>query len=271
MTARQIIIHAGFHKTGTSTVQATLQANGKRIWPSHALVLPKRIEEVTRMATLHSVTGGPVSLGEFKDRMLAFLGTLQLGAKRGLILSAENLSGLIPGRRGHLDYAACPDLMAATEACLSETWGDDLNVTFVFGVRERQAWLRSAYWQNLRSSRLTQDFDGFAAPLEGVSLEGTVAQVRAALKAAQVRMIALEDARDLAFGPATLILEMAALRAEHRAELVARPVGNRSPDQATIAACLALNRSGGSDAQVATRKEALLRSVQPVSNVSKIA
>ena len=269
--ARQVIIHAGFHKTGTTTVQSTLMANGKRIWPTHALVLPKRINDVTRMATLHSVMQGPMTLSEFKSRLSGFLSGLQVGQKRGLILSAENLAGLIPGRRDHRGYETCPALMAATQECLHEVWGDDLELTFVFGLRARDDWLRSAYWQNLRSSRLTQAFDDFCASLDGLGLGDVVAGVRAAVPGANVRTMRLEETRELPLGPATPILEMARLRPDLREGLVAKPAANLSPSAEVIAACLALNRAPGSDSAIAERKEALLSTLSPVSKTARIA
>lgn len=269
--ARQVIIHAGFHKTGTTSVQATLQANGKAIWPTHALVLPKRINDVTRMATLHSVMQGPMTLEEFKSRLTTFLAGLQVGKKRGLILSAENLAGLMPGRKDNPGYETCPVLMAATQACLHKVWGDDLEITFVFGLRDRDDWVRSTYWQNLRSSRLTKSFEEFAASLAGLDLNAVADGVRAAVKGAEVRTMRLEETRDMPLGPATPILEMAQLRPELRNGLVGKPAANLSPGADVIAACLALNRSPGSDAEIAERKEALLRSIPPVSKAARIA
>lgn len=262
---RQIIIHAGFHKTGTTSVQATLQANGQCIWPTHALVLPKRIPEVLRMATLHSVMRGPVSLTEFRARLGEFLETLKLGRKRGLIMSAEDLSGLIPGRRGHSGYDACPDLMAAIFHCLRHVFGPDIDVTFVFGLRDKPDWLQSAYWQNLRSSRLTQPLDQFAESLADLDLEAVVAATSKALPEAKVVTMWLEAIRDTEFGPATPILELARLRPEHRETLRPARIANVQPSADVLAAVLAMNQSAISDTALVAQKAELLDRLGPVS------
>lgn len=268
---RQILIHAGFHKTGTSSVQATLRANGPQIWPTHALVLPHRIHDATRMATMHSVMGGPVSLAEFKDRLLALFKGLTLGRRRGLIVSAEDLAGLIPGRRGHVTYDACPDLMVMIESCLRQVWGSDTSITFYFGTREPEGWYKSLYWQNLRSSRLTMEFQTFADSLGALAFDEVIKATKAKLRHATVRTIRLEDQTEAEFGPATPILEAANLLPEHRARLVPGRIANASPSNDILRAVLAMNRSDASDEEVAQGKDRLLRGNGAVPKPIKIA
>ena len=268
---RQIIIHAGFHKTGTSSVQATLKANGPRIWPTHALVLPQRMADVTKMATMHSVMAGPVSKAEFNDRLLALFKSLTLGRKRGLILSAEDLAGLIPGRRGHTNYDACPGLMTMVETAVRHVWGSDTDITFYFGLRQRPGWLRSLYWQNLRSSRLTQDFDTFRETLSDISLTKLATTTRSTLYHSKLITIRLEDHLESEFGPATPILEAANLTPEHKARLIAAPAANVTPPADVVQAVLAANRSSASDTDVAALKTRLIQTARPVPKPANIA
>ena len=100
VSVQRIVVHGGFHKTGTTSIQSFLMANGKHLWPHMALVMPARINDITKIATMHSVIRDPLSLDEYQFRMTTFLRTLDIGKKRHLCISSENLAGLIPGRRG---------------------------------------------------------------------------------------------------------------------------------------------------------------------------
>ena len=260
--SRCVVVHAGFHKTGTTTTQATLLRNGKALWPTHAVVLPGRLTHVLRMATLHSTLRDALTLAEFRHRLDAFLATLDLGARRGLVLSAENLSGLIPGRKEVTGYDAAPALLAETARALAARW-PDLDLHVILTTRDPAAWLRSTWWQNLRSSRLTEDLESYAARLgPGLDLSATVeavtAAVRAVLPGASVRAAPIEPLRDAALGPATPVLEAMGLAPATLAALEPAPAMNAAPDAATVTQVLALNRGPLDAAACRAAKAALL-------------
>ena len=110
---RRIVIHGGFHKTGTTTVQRTLHANGPVLWPVMALGLRWRLKPVLAAARAYSVWGDPVSLTLFAERFDAYLGSIELGKFRGLCVSSEELVGHMPGRDEITDYGAAPVLLSA--------------------------------------------------------------------------------------------------------------------------------------------------------------
>lgn len=260
--ARRIVIHAGFHKTGTTTTQATLMQNGKHLWPTYAIVLPARLNDPLRMATLHSTLRDPVSLGEFGHRMRAFLATLDLGARRGLVISAENIAGLIPGRKKITGYDAAPQLLAEAVRAVGDTFGA-VHVEIVFTLRAQEAWLRSSYWQNLRSSRLVEDWDTYAARLSPVvDLPATVDAVRNAVQragpGAWVRSTAIEALKDADLGPATPVIDAMDLDPRTRAALVLAPARNAAPGPEVVARILEMNRSAMHDDICARAKADLL-------------
>ena len=78
MSGQHIVVHAGFHKTGTTAIQSFLADNGPHLWPHMALVLPGRIGPVSKCATLHSVMQDPLTLEEYHGRLTAFLQTLHM-------------------------------------------------------------------------------------------------------------------------------------------------------------------------------------------------
>lgn len=260
MSARRIVVvHAGFHKTGTSSVQALLRQHGKQIWPQHALVLPPRIRSILRVATLHSGLRDPLSLSEYAYRFKEFLETLSLGAKRGLCISAEDLAGLIPGRNGHLGYDAAPALMATTARCLTEVLGDDIDLTFYFSTRAHEPWLRSTYWQNLRGSRLTDGFDAYAEMLaEDADLMATARAIAASVAPHPVITRPLEETRKLPLGPGEPLLDLLHIAPAARAQIQPVKVYNAAPPPDLIEAILQLNRSGMNDNALAAKKAEVL-------------
>ncbi len=257
-TGRRIVVHAGFHKTGTSTTQATLMQNGNLIWPTHAIVLPGRLKEALRMATLHSTLRDPLTLSEFGHRFGHFLGTLNLGARRGLVISAENLCGLIPGRNQVTGYDAAPALLGAVAQAIGSVW-DDADLHMVLTLREAQGWLRSGYWQNLRSSRLTEEWEDYAARLApAADLQGTVLAIRAAVPEASVHAVLIEGLRDAPLGPATPVIDAMGLPAVARAAIRLSAPRNAAPDAEVIAQVLSLNRGPLSDTGCRRAKADLL-------------
>jgi len=86
---KRVIIHAGFHKTGTTTAQQFLMENGAHIWPSYAIAIQHRIENPLEMALAYSTSAGQLALDEFCFQLTEFLKTLNLGTNRGLIMRAK--------------------------------------------------------------------------------------------------------------------------------------------------------------------------------------
>ena len=259
MSPQQIVVHAGFHKTGTTSIQSFLMENGKHLWPHMALVMPARINEITKWATLHSVIGDPLSLEEYQFRMVEFLKTLDIGKKRHLCISSENLAGLIPGRSGKESYTRCPELMAATKQALIDVFGSDLPITFYLSTREPISWLRSSYWQNLRASDLRMDFKTYVDTHQSAAdFQPVIDATRAALGSTPLLTTALEETTLMQFGPATPIIDLFPLPAATRDTLTLPAVKNTSPEPATIAQVLELNRSGLDTDTLDARKKALL-------------
>ncbi len=259
MSPQRIVVHGGFHKTGTTSIQSFLTANGKHLWPHMALVMPARINDITKIATMHSVIRDPLSLDEYQFRMTTFLRTLDIGKKRHMCISSENLAGLIPGRSGKENYAGCPDLMAATKDALREVFGPDLSITFYLSTRDPQSWLRSSYWQNLRASDLKMDFDTYADIFKVAADFGPIlAETQAALGDTPLLTMPMEETLTMEFGPATPLIDLFGLPAQTRNALSAPEMKNLSPDAAIIAQILALNRSGLDADTRDARKKALL-------------
>ena len=258
---RRIVVHPGFHKTGTSTAQRLLWRNRELIWPVAALVLADRMAPALAAAKDYSSWGDRRTLEAFGAHARTLLSALDLGERRGAILSAENLGGHPPGRGGVRSYGdAAPDLMAELRRAVLRTW-PDAHLVFVVGTRGRNAWLASAWWQQLKQGRMVLDEAEFAAAYgEGAKLRRALRAVRKAVAPTPVREARLEEVGGWRLGPAGPLLDALAIGGDRRARFEAllpqnaRPAGYR----AIAARLLEVNRTVGDPGEARRARKALL-------------
>jgi hypothetical protein len=239
---RKIVIHAGFHKTGTSTVQAVLRANRKALMPALAIRLKGQVKELISATRGYSTYGTADALDKVNRRFDALLADLPGMPRRTLLLSAEELSGHMPGRGALADYSAAPVLMylfwQRAQAAFPNT-----PVQFCFATRDPVAWQRSSWAEHVKSSGMTLDFDDYdAAYPNAFDLAAVISEVRGRVPA-PVHSYALEDCADLQLGPADPVLDMCDIPAQLRATLVSQPPQNTRLDDSTLAALLRINRT----------------------------
>ena len=258
MPGRRVIVHAGFHKTGTTTVQHYLRANSKHLWKRCALVLPGKLRSTAaKMAVRYSRFGTDALLDHFEADLYAKLLELDVGEDRKVLISDENLSGRMPGRDGQMGYTATPELMARTEDAICDVFGVETDVVFLFTTRAPDAWLRSTYKHNLRTSRLTMDAADYASTYaDAADLEGAARNVAKAVTGT-VYTVDIAELTGIE-GLAQPLLDLVDLPAHRRAALTPHPVQNIGPDDGLIADMLALNRSSLNDNALRAAKNDLL-------------
>ncbi|WP_375281520.1 hypothetical protein [Pseudooctadecabacter sp.] len=258
MTPRRIIVHAGFHKTGTTTVQTHLRQNGRYIWPKSALVLPGRTRGgAALMAVRYSRLGAPALLEAFASDLHKTLSALDVGTSRKVLISDENLAGRMPGRDGQMAYGATAPLMARAEQVIHDVFGTDAEVIFHFSIRHPETWLRSTYRHNLRTSRLTMDRDTYLDTYRAASdLRRVAEDVAGAVKGrVQLRDVAGLDGPE---GLSAPLIDLLDLPGHLRRKLVPLPPQNVGPNDDVLDALLDLNRSKLSDKALQKAKAALL-------------
>ncbi|WP_296416845.1 hypothetical protein [Pseudooctadecabacter sp.] len=259
MTPRRIIVHAGFHKTGTTTVQTHLRENGRFIWPKSALVLPGRTRgRAALMAVRYSRLGAPALLEAFADDLHATLSGLDVGQSRKVLISDENLAGRMPGRDGQMAYGATPALMAAAEDVIHRVFGDQAEVIFHFSTRDPESWLRSTYRHNLRTSRLTMDQDAYLDTYRNAAdLRAVAENVAGAVKGrVQIRDVSGLDGPE---GLSAPLIDLLELPGHLRRGLKPLPPQNIGPDDHILDDLLRLNRSDLSDDDVQAAKVKLMK------------
>ncbi len=256
----RLVIHAGFHKTGTTSIQSTLRSNRHLLSRHLRVLLKKDFEPLTRAARAFSLDPDALTLAAVTREAEATFGALAPADPRPVLMSSEDLSGHLPGRHGLDRYDAASLVMTQLAEVAFARFGEDLDLVFYFSTRGQEAWLRSTWWQNLRSSRLTLDYESYARKIAlAADLPAVLEEIAAAVAPARIVSGALEEAASLPLGPAGPLLELAGLPGRAMARMTQPPPANVRPDLGLEVVLLELNRSGLSQADLAEVKSHLLR------------
>ena len=239
---RRIVIHAGFHKTGTTSIQQTLKLNRPVLKPVLRSVLRPGMKELVTAARGFSTEGDALSRAKFHNRFGSFLYEQPPMRRRVLCLSAEELSGHLPGRPKTPDYRAAVKL-AQDMAAGAHMVFPYAELVFFYTTRNPDDWLASAYSEHVKSSSMTMGFDEFASKYHrAADLEGIIGQVASAVSAKVVHS-RLEETLDDTFGPATRLLDICEVPQDVRDQMTRPEPANRRPDRDVMDALLEANRT----------------------------
>ncbi|MEP0990887.1 MAG: sulfotransferase [Tateyamaria sp.] len=242
-STKPIILHAGFHKTGTSSLQQTLKANRAVLKRTCNIVLKFRLQEILRATRGYSTWRDPLSLAKISHRADTWLTDQPDYRHRGLIASAEEFVGHMPGREGVDDYSASltllPDLLAAFQRRYEHP---DLHI--VFTTRQPDTWLHSAYWEHVKSSSMTMSLDAFLRQFsQAAEFSPLLDQLAERIAPVPLHRIALEDWRHTPLGLAEPVVALAGYPAQDMQNLTPiAPVNTRLPNEA-LQELLDLNRN----------------------------
>lgn len=259
---RKIVIHAGFHKTGTSTVQQVLRENRRLLQPELAMRLKGQMKELMHATRGYSTWRDPFTLAKATRRFGAVLDGLAEMPHRVLVISAEEIAGHMPGRDNLFDYSAAPILL--TRFCKEiRHHFPTTELAIYFSTRDPDAWLRSAYWEHVKSSSMTLDFDEFTSNFgKAANLEKIVSGVREMVDV-PVHSTLLENCADLRLGPADPLFDLCGLSAKLREKIAPQPVKNQRHDDTVLLALLEVNRAyADRDERKAVKQEILAKAVK---------
>ncbi|MCI5110704.1 MAG: hypothetical protein MRY75_09115 [Marivita sp.] len=243
MTTR-IVIHAGFHKTGTTSAQSMLRENAPLLEPHVRVYLKEAFEALTERARAFSIDPKKKTLTAVSRAARAFFQTVAQDDPRPILMSSEDLSGHMPGRHGLDCYDSAGLVMKSLSDAAFRRFGRETDLTFYFSTRTRDAWLRSTWWQNLRSTRLTEDFQTYCSRFDAArSLDGILEEIAEDVTSARVTSFRLEEATTLPLGPLDPLLTLLELTDLDRSALTVLPPENVQPDIGIDAVFLALNQS----------------------------
>ena len=263
----RVIVHAGYHKTGTTSLQDFMRNNKALLAPHLRYYGKNDFRQAGANARIYAQKPFPWRLYRFRKSLRRFLRDVPEGGT--IVLSRETFSGGMPGHHragGALMisyYQPALRLAGVITSELRRRFGQDVDITFFYTTRAREAWIRSVYGHLLRSIRLTDDFDTFRAHFPALASPAEEAQRMAgALAPVPVVTAALEDWADHPNGPAEALLDLVGVPAETRKTLAPAHRANAGQSAELQAAFLALNRRGGSRAGLKAAKEKLLKEAQ---------
>lgn len=238
----RVVLHPGFHKTGTSTTEHTLLSQADMLRDHCGIYGNPQLGDAPQQAKAHSVRRSDQSLSDFATAWKAAVSVLPPDAQA--IITCVDLLGRIPGHPRIADYGATPALLSEIVAGLEGHFGQDLDLHIVLSVRAPQPWLKSLWFQNLKVHRVTEDFDAFAERFAaGADLKAQADQLRDAASAWPLHVTALEQSKDHALGPAGPLVDLVDLPDDLRARLVPHAPLKVSFSEDAMAVLLDLNRS----------------------------
>tara|TARA_R110002049_G_scaffold44333_3_gene129772 strand:+ start:9427 stop:10209 length:783 start_codon:yes stop_codon:yes gene_type:complete len=255
---RRVILHPGFHKTGTTTLQNTLRNNRAILAPRLKILLIEDIRSLCAATRRFSRFGDPLDLARIADDALTLAQNLQ-DHDGAVLISAEDLSGLIPGRDGKPGYDDTPKLMRLIADALRAVL-PDTPLSVVFTTRTGVDWVNSCHAHHLRHTRMCLSRDDYVQKFgAGADLTAAVAAVAAALPDVDVQQVAVETAGDSPLGALDLMLNRAEIPDALRRRLTPAPRANRALSATALSELLAINLSAISDDDAARARRAINR------------
>lgn len=264
----RIVVHAGFHKTGTSSLQDYLRQHRASLSDRAAIYLKEDFPGVGHATRAFGLRPSLWRRWRFRRALRAFLAGIPDGGQ--IFFSWEGFSGIMPGHRrpftglvSRYDRAAIP-LAKITRDELRRRFGPRAEIVFLYTLRRRESWLRSVWGHIVRSIQIKHDISEFLELMKDMpALEKAAANLARALAPTPVETAWLEDLSPLPQGPAVAALRLIGLS---EAEIAALPPARRSNTgnpPALSEAFLALNREISDKAELKRRKDALLHSRTP--------
>jgi hypothetical protein len=253
----RILLHPGFHKTGTSSLQRGAAAQFDTLAPRLQLMLTPDLIEAARVARHYSERRTDEYLDHFATEFQRAVEARDSSDRRPLLISSEVLSGHLPGLKGVETYAAAPSLARSAVDVLHRHYGAEAQITVWFTTRNPETWLRSLYWQNLRAQRLTEEFEPFRDRMAPAADHARIVDdARRCLgTTARVETARIEDIGPDPLGPLGAALRHLGVATEG---LSALPQHNTQPENAARD-FLALNRSALGDKALSEAKRKVLR------------
>ncbi len=164
---RRVVVHGGFHKTGSTSLQQFVAANrdalAAHVCPVMRAADPPGITQAVPM--LRRAVGAAVNEGKTDaatNAMARIIDAFMASGRPTLLISDENLFG------GHLGHAGNRRLYPNLGVILAllDTLLTGFDVRFLFYTREREAWLWSIYAQCIKGVHTAEPFDAFVAEHE---------------------------------------------------------------------------------------------------------
>ena len=213
MGKQSVVLHPGFHKSGTTSLQHFLDQN-KTLLSTHINVLSwGDFPEITKIMRPVSKVNLPILDGLYRKAFRAALSSVD--TQKHLVLSREILLGMVPGNKdilGRTITSYARSSLRLLPICLDEIkalYGEDVDIIVFLTVRDHDTWMWSVYRHLVKVNLRTGSFVQFQRELRDFT--GTHAEADALIAAhPDVTFLKsrLEDVADKPLGHAELILKL---------------------------------------------------------------
>lgn len=254
---RLLIIHAGFHRTGTSTVQSVLKAQHSRLAHHVSVILKPDIAALCQAALAYAERPDTSTLGAFQTAAQSHFKT-DPEDQRPILMSAEDLCGMFPGRKGRIGYPHAKALLSTLVSVVGPAFAPHIYLS----TRQSMPWLKSCYAHNLRHARVRLSFEDFMVAHDGPSLQDIAEDIRSELEGTPVTTCCLKDSSAMPEGPLSPILDLLDMPAALRGYLRPPAIVNASFPPDIQAAFLLLNRDEDDGAVRRAAKKQLIANLR---------
>lgn len=261
---KHVIIHPGFHKTATTSIQAFFGKNRKSLRPYLRFLSPNATRAASDAARNFSQSHDPIHLVAFQNALLESLRQPLTRKVDTLVVSNEDLLGCFPGSYGVKNYSAAPILAKTLAETIQAILPQNSHLTIYCSVREQRAWIRSAYQHCVTFFRNTDDLDLFSNAVghafDPAELKNTLAT--SLPKNVSLVTSLLEDEAAKPYGPATAIVDLVGLPQEANKNLLRIAKRNEALGPDALQTLLGINRSDLSDEQVKEQRTAVIAEIR---------
>lgn len=270
----RILIHAGFHKTGTTSLQALLERNRGKLAPYATIYVKEALGDARFLGRLYGQFPSLLRRLRFRRGVRAFLAGIPDDPV--IVISRESFSGMMLGFRGarlRKPRRYAPMAIPLAKELIREIrrrFGPDVQIEFLYTVREPEAFLNSAWRHVLRTSRLTQDYAAFRAEFTPApDLRAEAQEIARAIAPVPVHVAELEEYADDPLGPGRALLDLLGVPAATQEKL--RPVTRHNPGQSAelSAQFLEMNRGTLRGRALYRSKESLAMAERPADTRRK--
>ena len=239
---RKIVIHCGFHKTATTTVQKFFDVNRPALSDHADIFLHREISAIKTKAVQYSLTKDPRFLLGLIAEFETLLSSAISNSTQDVLISSEDLMGQIPGWDHILNYDAANEILPALLEVMRDSQLFDQHI-FYFSTRNQADWIESAYWHLVAMDRMTLSFDGYC---EKFALENQLNEVyenlKAHLQGAEIYSADVGVLRGAEFGPSTPLLDLLEIPQSKRDKLVLSKNLRERTKMSSYLAMLEINR-----------------------------
>ncbi|MFT4716519.1 MAG: hypothetical protein ACI9ZD_000174 [Paracoccaceae bacterium] len=242
-----VIVHAGYHKCATTSLQDFLQVNKDALRPYLHYYGKADFLTAGAHARIYSQRPYLWRLWRFRRSLRTFLNHIE--TTETIVLSRETFSGSMPGHRkfsgammmGYADAAKPLSQVILSE--LRRRFGKDVTVIFAYSTREKESWIASIHGHLLRSIRLLDDLTTFRARFPSLRAPAEeAAEMTAYLAPVQVMNIPIEEYTNHPEGPAAALLDLLSVPKSIRSSFKPAKRTNSGQNADARAQFLALNR-----------------------------